>query len=708
MRKKLSIKRAGTGALTAAVALLAGTASYGAISLYGDGDGYDSNNKDWQSNTADDIDGNGLGTDGYIFFGDFVAESANVSWGADPDITAISSNLVTDVLPSYVTAASMGADATTKIGNYPGYEALDNPLIGDGTDGVCGNIVISGDKALDFTVSGLSAGATIRVGVVTVLNDDIRARFDAPVISLTDGSDTVSVTNLPNLSGSDNTDGPGWVFFDVDSDGDYTVLIPNGSATDDGADKATAVNGLGGVTFDSFPQGTGATLDFAPGTLSLVLRDPDTSTNGTITASYKSGVSSSADIEILSSAADAGFTPSIVNTTLGLANTDEDITVIFDNAGVGLADGESTNSTLVLTWSEVGSSVINTSNVPLDVTYTDPVNLYVEAVVPMPDTWNLWDPEANSSLSAESSSGFTATFAQVQTAEALGYRPVVAQEFSAVRDLSLVGQSVTVSFDLVLLNNPVNNGNAFRMAFYDTGLNASWFWGIDLGTAGGTISRIHNAISAQDQTQFLSGDYGLLGLGYHSSFPGASVGKPDNGLNAAGVTNHIEMTLSRIETNEVAFSGVWADAGSNTGTYYYVIDETAPLYPAYMPPGGKWNSVDGFGLMIFKEQPFAPASSGSLMVSNFEVTSLTQLPADWGYSVSDIAIESSGDITLTLSDPIVGATYNVIGTSDLVHVVPGAVGTYVAVEPGVIIVPAADAGLNTFFDVALPVIEVIE
>ena len=110
-------------------------------------------------------------------------------------------------------------------------------------------------------------------------------------------------------------------------------------------------------------------LEFSPTALSLELYAPDTSTNGTITASYSEGVGSSSDIEIVSLMADAGFSASVVNPTLGLANTDEEITVTFTNS-VGLADfGDATNSTLVITWTEVGSGVTNTSDAALAVTY---------------------------------------------------------------------------------------------------------------------------------------------------------------------------------------------------------------------------------------------------------------------------------------------------------------------------------------------------
>jgi hypothetical protein len=235
-------------------------ATHAGITIHGSATGYQNNDKDWLTHTADDIDGNGLGTDGYIFYGDFDGAGGNETYGGvGTAITAINSSLVTDVLPSYVTAATVGADCNNKIGSYPGYEALDNPLIGDGTDGICGQLVVlagGGGEALDFTISGLAAGETVRVGMVTVLNDDTRARMDIPSIGLTDGTDTLYVTDLPNLSSSEDTTGPGWVFFDIDSDGDYTVLMPDGSAAD-----GFAHTSLGGVTFDTIPE---------PATLGLV------------------------------------------------------------------------------------------------------------------------------------------------------------------------------------------------------------------------------------------------------------------------------------------------------------------------------------------------------------------------------------------------------------------------------------------------------
>ena len=167
--------------------------------------------------------------------------------------------------------------------------------------------------------------------------------------------------------------------------------------------------------------------------------------------------------------------------------------------------------------------------------------------------------------------------------------------------------------------------------------------------------------------------------------------------------------MSRISADEVEFSGIWADQGGTTNLISYVFNETTPEYAEWAPiPDGKWDRVNGFGIQIFDAQPFSPATEGSFMVSNFEVTSVTLLPEGWGYTVSDIVVDPSGDVTLTLSDPIVGATYNVEGTSDLVNTVPSLIGSYAVGASGTIVIPAADAGANTFFDVGLPVVEVVE
>ena len=245
------------------------------ITIFGSPTGYQSTNKDWLTETANDIDGNGLGTDGFIFFGDFVEEGTPLQIdprNEDPqldqmeNIIGINANTqfsdsggpqFTVSAPSYISRASTGPNSAN-VGQFNGYEFIDSPVTLDGTDARAGNLLVTRDDmnpdglALKFTISGLPAGTTVRVGVLgAVLNDDERARFDAPEIGLTDGTNSVSVTGLPNLSDGTTGESLGWVFFDVTSDGDYTITVPPDV---DGEDPD--VTGLGGVTFDSVSSTT--------------------------------------------------------------------------------------------------------------------------------------------------------------------------------------------------------------------------------------------------------------------------------------------------------------------------------------------------------------------------------------------------------------------------------------------------------------------
>lgn len=135
-----------------------------------------------------------------------------------------------------------------------------------------------------------------------------------------------------------------------------------------GATPAALVSVISEASIDVFIQ-TDPLLELAPSALSLELFAPDANTTGTITAVYGEAAGSSADIEIVSLVASNGFNASMAATTLGQANTNEDITVTFTNA-VGLAElGDATNSTLAITWTVVGSGVTNISEAALNVSY---------------------------------------------------------------------------------------------------------------------------------------------------------------------------------------------------------------------------------------------------------------------------------------------------------------------------------------------------
>ncbi|VGO13844.1 hypothetical protein PDESU_02401 [Pontiella desulfatans] len=200
---------------------------------------------------------------------------------------------------------------------------------------------------------------------------------DKTDITLTDGTNptyvgqpgaTFSIDGLGSLS---------------DETGEMTISVGN-MGVETGDDRIRLSHVTTRVELDVISSSTAPQIVLSDDSLSLELVAPDTSINGTLAASYIAGSGSSADIEIVSLVASNGFSASVVSSTLGTSNPDEDITVTFDNAVAGLANGETTNSALVVTWTETGSGTTNTSEAALDVTYiNEPLELL------MPETLSL-------------------------------------------------------------------------------------------------------------------------------------------------------------------------------------------------------------------------------------------------------------------------------------------------------------------------------
>jgi len=226
-----------------ALALFAGT-GHAAITVHGSTTAYQTTDKDWLSHTTNDIDGNGLGTDGFLFFGDFDGTAENGQpWGHDVRSS-----------PGYVTGFAAGTDFASIADEFPspGYGFIDDPIALNGTDRRSGVGLGTGGGAgslrqvFSFTVSGLTQ--TVRVGVLSGTEHTTDGRWDPTSITLSDGSNSATVGNhstspLPASPGGINV---GWVFFDIDADGTYTVS---------GTKRLAAQGaGIGGVTFDSVPE----------------------------------------------------------------------------------------------------------------------------------------------------------------------------------------------------------------------------------------------------------------------------------------------------------------------------------------------------------------------------------------------------------------------------------------------------------------------
>ena len=227
------------------------------ITLHGSSTDYHETGGDWLTMGTNDIDSSGgLGTSGFVFFGSFDGASASGQpWGTD----------VRD-LPDYVTNVDAGADFASIADEYPGYGSIDQPTLKDNSNTLGGIAVATGGTAgstlevFKFTISGLDAGKTLRVGILSDIEVQAGGNWDPTSITLSDESSTVTVGNHTSspLTINLNRVNAGWSFFDIDADGTYAVS---------GTKRLSSQGvGIGGITFDANPPDP---LDPPPSTYTL-------------------------------------------------------------------------------------------------------------------------------------------------------------------------------------------------------------------------------------------------------------------------------------------------------------------------------------------------------------------------------------------------------------------------------------------------------
>ena len=369
-------------AVLCSLAMVAGASAAPTISLVGDGDGYDEAGVNAFRSTgyakAYDLNlDNVYGSEGLFFFGDGLPNDL----GGNPFSTH------TQVGAEWATFSAGANFSHIAEGATYDYAIIDDPVlipVADVADwGIRSAVGAATTPAgagswceiLTFDIDETTPG-DFRVGILAGNANNTNWNPAALRISV-DGDTPQAVTNLSGALAQAN-----FVFFDVAlngaTNGTFSIEVQRRAATQGAS--------LAGVTFDTtstvtWPDGA---LLLEQDSLSLNLVAPDTSTNGTINALYLEGPSAT-DVEIISAVADAGFSASYTNSTLGTANTNEAIAVAFDNTSIGLANGESTNSTLVVTWTEVGSGVTNTSEAALNATYINVPN----SLALNPDTLSL-------------------------------------------------------------------------------------------------------------------------------------------------------------------------------------------------------------------------------------------------------------------------------------------------------------------------------
>jgi hypothetical protein len=373
------------------------SASYAAITvdLVGDGDGYDELNVEGFRSTgvAKAFDGdadNAYGTEGLFFFGD-----GDPNDGSNNPFTTH-----TNIGAAWATF-SAGANFTSVAeGGTFSYGIIDDPTLPIAPEVANWSIRSAGGVAntpagagswceiLTFEIDATTP-ALFRIGMMAGNLNSVNWNPSALRISV-DGGAPVTVTNLPGTISQRN-----FVFFDValngESAGTFSIEAQRRAATQGAS--------LAGVTFDEIILPDGATLGLDPVSLTLDLVAPDTSITGTITASYNAGQVTANDISIVSATADAGFS-ALMASGIGLSNPEETLTVTFDNSSIGLQNGESTNSMLEVIWTEIGSGVINTSSVPLDVTYINEPNRFALSPASLSLTLNDPDTSVNGTIVA--------------------------------------------------------------------------------------------------------------------------------------------------------------------------------------------------------------------------------------------------------------------------------------------------------------------
>ncbi|MFC5051421.1 PQQ-dependent sugar dehydrogenase [Rubritalea spongiae] len=215
------------------------------ISIHGNSDSYTETGGDWMSMGSNDISSDGqLGSDGYLFYGNF-----NGSAQGGQSYTEHVGQL-----PSYVSSHQSGGDFGAVVDEYGSYGSIDSPLALDGTDEVAGIAIANGGadtagathEIMSFTIDSVAEGEVIRIGVLAGVEGNVDGRWDPTSLTLSDGVNSATVGDHATSALAINPGGvnAGWVFFDVNAAGTYTI---SGTQRIDGNDGPS----IGGITFDS-------------------------------------------------------------------------------------------------------------------------------------------------------------------------------------------------------------------------------------------------------------------------------------------------------------------------------------------------------------------------------------------------------------------------------------------------------------------------
>ncbi|MFT4551293.1 MAG: hypothetical protein ACI9UA_004879 [Pseudoalteromonas tetraodonis] len=248
------------------------------------------------------------------------------------------------------------------------------------------------------------------------------------------------------------------------------------------------------------------------------------------------------------------------------------------------------------------------------------------------DPFVLFDPDGASSLSGNTADSTTATLAAVTGGNATRQR--VTSNFTPA-DISQIGQSVQVSFDLMPNNAFVdNNRGDLHLSLFDSVAGSELLGLVHLGENPGRTDflkfRIDNDISP-------------TGLGAGGNSRGGEANAPGGiTLSAAGVTHSFSMLITRASATEHSFSLSWANSGGISTYSFNSYNETTGVIDGDADPAnsdvwnGPLNRLDGFSILLHDDDPFNPANPGSYTISNFTVTG-TAIPEPSGALLAMLA-----------------------------------------------------------------------
>lgn len=284
------------------------------------------------------------------------------------------------------------------------------------------------------------------------------------------------------------------------------------------------------------------------------------------------------------------------------------------------------------------------------------------ATVPLSSTWSEYDLDqilngglGNVQLSAQSSSGFTATIktnaVDVNPADGAADsqgRPRIYQEFQAV-PFANTGSVARLSFDLILNNAVAVQDTGFRFGLVVTNQGVDVGTGItgqiDLGTPGSPTVRLRHDNDGTSVTNVGTG--ALYTPGDWSDFADANstLGSTSTLLVPNGVglvnttTTHSFKLVIQRTTGGLREFIVWtnnATPGANPTVIVLSGNGGAVINPL-ADPVQKWDSIGAVGFWCNNNDMFI--GTGSYTVSNLKIT--------YGYDVTAVRDSGTGNVTLT-------------------------------------------------------------